>query len=124
MNFYLSITFFLFFITNIAFAQNNQIEDRRELPKLKTESLKVEMDVDLFPNPAEDYLNITIKNSNLKNVQLEMYNVIGNKLDFELDRSTSNSYKVNVKEFHSGYYLLIVKDPISRFNKAYKFRKQ
>ena len=125
MKFYSLITFFVFLISaEISLAQDNSIGDRREIPKLKTESLQVEMDVDLFPNPAEDFLNITIKNSSLKNVQIEMYNVIGNKLDLDLDKSSSDTYKVNVKEFHSGYYLLIVKDPISRFNKAYKFRKR
>lgn len=124
MKFYLIIIFFLFTFLEIVIAQDNQIEDRRELPKFKTESLQIEMDVDIFPNPVEEYLNITINNSNLKNVQLEMYNVIGNKLDFDLDKSASNTYKLNVKELHAGYYLLIVKDPISRFNKAYKFRKR
>ncbi|MCK5210964.1 MAG: hypothetical protein KAQ79_23200, partial [Cyclobacteriaceae bacterium] len=70
-----------------------------------------------------DYLNIKLKNSQLKDVQFEIYNIIGNKLKFELDVVNSDTYKINVKEFHSGYYLLIIKDPISRYNKAFKFRK-
>ncbi|MCK5280982.1 MAG: T9SS type A sorting domain-containing protein, partial [Cyclobacteriaceae bacterium] len=76
-----------------------------------------------YPNPAIDYLNIKLKNSQLKDVQFEIYNIIGNKLKFELDVVNSDTYKINVKEFHSGYYLLIIKDPISRYNKAFKFRK-
>jgi hypothetical protein len=82
------------------------------------------MDVDLFPNPATDYLNVTLKNTKLKNVEIEIYNIIGNKLDFELDRTKLNSYKISLKDLHSGYYLLLVKDPISRYNKAFKFQKQ
>jgi hypothetical protein len=82
------------------------------------------MDVELYPNPSVDFLNITLKNSNLKNVEFEMYNVIGNKIDFEVDAVNGVSYKINVKEFNPGYYLLIIKDPMSRYNKAFKFRKQ
>jgi len=92
--------------------------------KLNTESLQMEVEVDLYPNPAIDFLNVTLKNSQLKNVEFEIYNIIGNKMDFEIDAVNANNYKINVKEFHSGYYLLILKDPVSRFNKAYKFRKQ
>ena len=124
MKFYL-INFLILFLT-IQFSFGQAIsdqDDKSELPKLRTESLKVETDIDLFPNPAVDFLNITLKNSKLEQVQIEMYNVIGNKLDFEFDAVSSNNYKVNVKELRAGYYLIIIKDPITRYNKAYKFRK-
>ena len=124
MKFYLPIIFLFFLLPEVLFAQNIPIDDKRELPKLKTESLQIGMDVDLFPNPAEEYLHVTIKNSQLKDVRIEMYNIIGNRLDFEVDKSNANTYKLNLKELHAGYYLVVVKDPISRFNKAYKFRKQ
>ena len=125
MKFYLINLLLLTFAFHCSFGQSLQDkENRSELPKMKTESLNIETDVDLYPNPAIDYLNITLKNSQLKKVEIEMYNVIGNKLDFEMDMVSSNSYKVNVKNLHSGYYLLIIKDPVSRYNKAYKFRKQ
>jgi len=125
MKIYLLIAFIFTFFFQFSFAQNNPIDDNKsELPKFSTESLQVETDVDLYPNPAVDYINITLNNSQLKHVQIEMYNIIGNKIDFEFDVVSSNSYKLNVKELHPGYYLLIIKDPISRYNKAYKFRKQ
>lgn len=125
MKFYLITTFLILIFSQLIFGQNIQNNDNKsELPKLNKESLQVEADVELFPNPATDFLNISLGNSRLKNVQFEMYNIIGNKLDFELDAVSSNSYKVNVKDLHQGYYLLIVKDPISRYNKAFKFRKQ
>ena len=125
MKFYL-INFLILLLTiHFSFGQTiNDQDNKSELPKLKTESLKVETDIDLYPNPAVDFLNITLKNSKLEQVQIEMYNVIGNKLDFDFDAVSSNSYKVNVKELRAGYYLIIIKDPITRYNKAYKFRKQ
>jgi len=125
MKFYLTTILLSFFIIQVSFSQNTSIKDNKsELQKLNTESLRLEVDVELYPNPAIDFLNITLKNSQLKNVEFEVYNIIGNKMDFEIDAINSNNFKVNVKEFNSGYYLLILKDPISRYNKAFKFRKQ
>lgn len=125
MKFYTLIFLSLFFIGHLAIAQNSALDNNKsELPILKKESLQLSMDVELYPNPTVDFLNITLKNSNLKNVEFEMYNVIGNKIDFELDAVNGVSYKINVKDFNPGYYLLIIKDPISRYNKAFKFRKQ
>jgi len=125
MKFYLITTFLILIFSQLIFGQNIQNnENKSELPKLNKESLQVEADVELFPNPATDFLNVSLGNSRFKDVQFEMYNIIGNKLDFELDAVGSNSYKVNVKDLHQGYYLLIIKDPISRYNKAFKFRKQ
>jgi hypothetical protein len=107
-----------------SFCQVSSVDDNKsELPKIKKESLQMETDVELYPNPAAEFLNITLKNSQLKNVQIEMYNVIGNKIEFELDAVNSVNYKINVKELNSGYYLLIIKDQMSRYNKAFKFRK-
>lgn len=115
---------FLFFI-QLSYGQSiPNDEDKSELTKLNTESLNVETEVELYPNPTVDYLNITLKNSNLKDVQFEVYNIIGNKQKFELEVVNSDNYKINIKEYHSGYYLLLIKDPVTRYNKAFKFRKQ
>jgi len=125
MKFYSIATFLLLIIFQLSVAQQISIDDNTsELPKLKKESLKIETEVELYPNPAIEYLNVSLKNSQLKEVQFEMYNIIGNKINLEIDMVSSDNYKINVKEFHSGYYLLIVRDPITRFNKAFKFRKQ
>ena len=125
MKFYLLSIVFLLSISNFSFSQVSPIDqDKTEYPKINKESLKIETTVELFPNPAVESINVTLKNSNLKEVEFEMYNVIGNKMDFEVGILSAQSYKVNVKDFNPGYYLLIIKDPITRFNKAYKFRKQ
>ena len=125
MKFYSLTLIFAFLFAEAAFSQDSQLDNNKsELPLLKKESLQVSMDVELYPNPSVEFLNITLKNSRLKNVEFEMYNVIGNKIEFEIEAINTSSYKINVKEFNPGYYLLIVKDPISRYNKAFKFRKQ
>ena len=80
MKFYLT-TFFLLIIIQLSYGQDILIDgNKSELPKLQKESLQIETDVELYPNPAIDYLSITLKNSRLKDVQFEIYNIIGNKL--------------------------------------------
>jgi len=125
MKFYLSTLFILAIFVQSLFAQDISIDgSKSELPTLNKESLQVETDIELYPNPAIEFLTINLKDSKLKEVQFEVYNIIGNKLSYEMDAINSNSYKLNVKEFNPGYYLLIVKDPVTRYNKAFKFRKQ
>ncbi len=125
MKFYLATILSFLLATQICFSQNVTIdENKSEFPKLKTESLQQITDVELYPNPTMDFLNITLKNSQLEKVQFEMYNIIGNRLEFDLDEINASKYKINVKNLHSGYYLLIVRDPVSRYNKAFKFHKQ
>jgi hypothetical protein len=123
MKFYALIICFIL-ISGGLFAQDSKINNKSELPQIKKESLQISLDVELYPNPADEFLNVRLKNSNLKEVKIEMFNVIGNKLDIEIDQINASDYKVNVKEFNPGYYLLIINDPLSRFNKAFKFRKQ
>ena len=124
MKFYTIIFILVFIVGDFAFAQNSPIDNKKsELPQIKKESLQIALDVEIYPNPAEEFLNITLKNSSLKNVEFEMYNVIGNKLEYEIETVNGSSYKINVKDFNPGYYLLIIKDPITRYNKAFKFRK-
>jgi hypothetical protein len=115
----------LLFISGFALAQSSSLDNNKsELPILKKESLSLSLDVELYPNPSVDFLNIVLNNAALRNVEFEMYNIIGNKIEFEVEAVDGVSYKINVKDFNPGYYLLIVKDPMSRFNKAFKFRRQ
>lgn len=125
MKFYLTSFFLMIFSVQFILAQDIPADgSKSEFPNLKKESLQIETDVELYPNPAVEYLSVSLKNSRLKNVEIEMYNIIGNKLTFDMEAVSSDKYKINVKDLNSGYYLIIVKDPVTRFNKAYKFRKQ
>ncbi len=122
---YLPAFIILSIISQISYGQQNSIEDNKsELLNLKKESLQIGTIVELYPNPSIDFLNIVLENSKLKDVKFEMFNIIGNKISFSMDMKGTNKYKINVKEFNSGYYILVISDPATHFNKAYKFRKQ
>jgi hypothetical protein len=107
-----------------AYAQQVPVEnDKSELPKLSRESLSPGLVVELYPNPSSEFLNISMQNVDADEVTLELYNVLGNKIDLDLDVVSSKSYRINVSELNTGYYLLVISDRASRFNKAFKFQK-
>ncbi len=101
------------------YAQNSPAQ---EIPAVK-QRMNQSFTVELFPNPTVNFLNISISDAEIKNVQFELYTIIGNKVDFDVEKQNNASYKINVESLNQGYYLLVVKDPMSRINKAYKFRK-
>ena len=125
MKFYLFTCFIVFFTLHVTLGQDTQNNrDKSEIPQLNTESLQLETVVELYPNPVVEHLSVQLKNSQLKNVEFEIYNIIGNKMNFATEMVAHDHYKINVKEFHAGYYLLVVKDQVKRYNKAFKFRKE
>jgi hypothetical protein len=79
--------------------------------------------IEIYPNPAAENIFVKIENSELQKVEFELFNIIGNSLNINPEEISKNNFKINVDEFPAGYYLLIVKDPITRFNQAFKFHK-
>jgi hypothetical protein len=100
-----------------------QQEQDGELPYFQNDRIELKNQIDIYPNPAAKDIFIKIENSELENIEFELYNIIGTSLKFEKEEITRNHFKFSIEEFPPGYYLLIVKDPVARFNKAFKFHK-
>lgn len=79
--------------------------------------------IEIYPNPAADYLIFKIENSTLENIEFELHSIIGNEIRIRPEELSNGRYRISVKDFASGYYFLVVKDEVSRFKKAYKFLK-
>ena len=95
-----------------------------ELDRFSNELLENRNEVKLFPNPSVEYLNVTIANSDLKNVTLTVHNIIGNVVEVEVEDVGKSEYKVNVKDLPTGYYLIAIKDEKKQFRETYKFLKK
>jgi hypothetical protein len=93
----------------VTYFQNDQIIEKNK--------------IEIYPNPAAENIFVKIENSELQKVEFELFNIIGNSLNINPEEISKNNFKINVDEFPAGYYLLIVKDPITRFNQAFKFHK-
>jgi hypothetical protein len=80
--------------------------------------------IQLYPNPAPDYLIVEIENQDLGKIEFELRSMIGNKIIVRAEDIGQNRYRISLKNFSSGYYFLVIKDDYSRFKKAYKFLKK
>lgn len=80
--------------------------------------------IDIYPNPTVNYVIVKITNSDLKRVTFQLHSVIGNTVDLEAEKIGTDRYKIDLREFSSGYYFLIVEDKESQFKEAIKFLKK
>ncbi len=80
--------------------------------------------VQLYPNPATEYLIVKLNSPNAHNVKLAMHSVIGNVLDFEREQIDEFEVRLQIKELPSGYYFLSINDEESGFKASYKFLKR
>ncbi|MEO9473968.1 MAG: T9SS type A sorting domain-containing protein [Cyclobacteriaceae bacterium] len=79
--------------------------------------------IELYPNPAVEYVVVNIQQSTLESTEFELHSIIGNEIQIFPEELGNGKYKIPLKDFASGYYFLVVKDEVSRFKQAYKFLK-
>lgn len=104
-------------------AQTDNGESVNPEINFSNQSLAAENRIEVYPNPAVEFIIIELSNSSLENVEFEMHSIIGNKIEISSENLSHNKYRIPVKDLASGYYFLVVKDELSRFKKAYKFLK-
>ena len=107
------------FIGTASFAQNGP-----EYLSYSSNDLKIENQIQIYPNPSVDYLKVTIEASSLVNPKIVIHTILGNELSVISEKSDANEFTVDVKNFPAGYYLLAVKDESTGFSKTYKFLKR
>ena len=90
----------------VAFAQNNEEKVR------------------IYPNPATETINITIQNVELKSPTVAIHSIIGNKMNVDVDNLQTGFYRAEISDLPPGYYLVVVKDQETQFNRTYKFLKR
>lgn len=80
--------------------------------------------VEMYPNPASDYLTVKLPTPNASSVQLAMHSVIGNALNIEKEQISDYEVRLRVKDLPSGYYFLSIKEESSGLKAFYKFFKR
>ena len=114
----ISILIASLFLAVGAMAQQERVQANVEQPRIQLK------DIELFPNPAVDFIIVDLKNPELVNAQIELRSMIGNKLRIELEKIGYNRYRIPMKDFASGYYFVVIQDEFLRFKKAYKILKK
>ena len=112
-----------FTTTYVLGQEDNASTAQSDFPQLN------QVKIDLYPNPTSDFLNITLVNLEtfdkaMVNPTLILYNIIGNTINIKPQKVNNLSYRFNVSDLAPGYYLLTVKDPLTKFNKTFKFLKK
>jgi len=79
--------------------------------------------IELYPNPAVDFLIVQISNSSLENAKFEIRSLLGTQMTVTSEDLGGGRYRFPVKDFSTGYYFVVVEDEKQRFKKAFRFLK-
>lgn len=80
--------------------------------------------VEIFPNPATEFVNVKFTAPIANKVRLTVHNVIGNTMELETEVIDEHEIKLRVKDLATGYYLISVKDEHVNLSSTYKFLKR
>ena len=80
--------------------------------------------IEIFPNPATEFISVKFEAPIAKKVRLSVHNVIGNTMELETEMVDEHEIKIRVKDLATGYYLISVKDEHLNFGNTYKFLKR
>lgn len=80
--------------------------------------------VNIYPNPAVEFVHIRLEHVNMDQVEIRMHNIIGNEIRIEKERVDEHEIRIRVKDFDTGYYLVALKEDQSKFRGTYKFLKR
>lgn len=102
----------------------NDDNQQTNLDYFNETELQVESQIEIYPNPVVEYLHVRIDRSELVNLTFEMHSLIGNDVQIEVEEIGGNAFRIPVENFANGYYFIVIKDDVTRFNKAFKFLKK
>lgn len=66
------------------------------------------LNIDVYPNPAEDYIYVKLDNNSGKDVKLDIMSFIGNKMNSSSEKINIGLYKLNVRGIPSGHYYVLL----------------
>ncbi len=120
----LIISTFALLLSLAGFAQAEEGSVVSAERNLVVEPFNVTNKIEIYPNPAVEYLIVNIQHNTLTHTEFELHSIIGNEIKIDAEDLGNGKFKIPLKDFSSGYYFLVVKDEVSRFKQAYKFLKK
>jgi len=64
--------------------------------------------VELYPNPATDYVFIKFKNEIPADLTIELRSLIGNKIKIKVNTENANTKKIDISQIPAGHYFLLI----------------
>ncbi len=90
----------------------------------QAERQEISKSVQVFPNPAAEFVHVRLEHLNLDNIKVKLHNIIGNEMNVETDKLDEHTLRIKVKDLDAGYYLIALNDDQSKFTGTYKFLKR
>ena len=87
-------------------------------------TLEEVVQVDLYPNPATEQINVRVSDNSAKKLVFQMHNIIGNKIQIQAEEISPGHYRIRLEDLTPGYYLLSVREEGKSKNKVHKFLKR
>lgn len=65
-------------------------------------------ELDVYPNPADDYLYVKLEKAVKQEIKLEVMSFIGNKMNTSSEKIESDLYKLSFRNIPAGHYYVII----------------
>lgn len=82
------------------------------------------IDLQIYPNPAIDFINILIENHDAKSIKIELYSIDGKLVTNEQWENTGSPYQFKLNRFSSNQYILKVIDLDNGISNSFKIIKR
>ena len=78
----------------------------------------------IFPNPTSDFVFVKNEQVDVHLLKVTLHNIIGNEMQVEIEVIDEHELKIKVKDLSPGYYLIALKDDLSKYRGTFKFLKR
>lgn len=112
------IMIFAVLVAQFAVAQS------QESPFFTAEKTDPSKLIQLYPNPAVEYLVVHFAEPHAQTVKLTIHSIIGNPVEVEREIVDGHEIRLRVKDLPSGYYFLSIKDDEVSQRSSFKFLKR
>jgi hypothetical protein len=80
--------------------------------------------VQIYPNPATDFVNIKLELPLAKRLKLNIYNIIGSSVEAESEVIDDFEIRIKTKDLPVGYYMIALREGDLAVRATYKFSKR
>jgi len=70
----------------------------------------ISADIEIYPNPTADLINLTVKNQNLSNCQISLFNSLGQKFSAQSFIVSPEKITIDIGNLHKGLYYIILRN--------------
>ena len=83
-----------------------------------------DMTYSIFPNPANEFINLKIDNNSIDDYNFSIHSLIGNQMDFQQEKISDNEMRFVINSFNSGYYFILIDFKNENRRRIIKFSKK